>query len=673
MNLLWRFIKKFFCNKNYSPQNENILFVGGNVSLPKGELRKRSREEWVESVFFDFSKEELSRTDKNYLGLGVGEGRLLVFFAALIMGLSLLFFRSVHLQIVNGDNFLQAAERNRLRILNLPSARGIIYDVNAVALVKNVPDFSIYLTPFDLFGDEEKWSKTRDWLIKSFPEKEASENLQKILAIRQTQKEFFEPIFFVGELNYETAILMRVESASHPGVSVEVGARREYFGECPQADCRSLSHVLGYVGLINPDEYKDLYEQGYLFNDKIGRTGVEQNFEKLLRGVYGKEQIEVDSLGKATKIVATDEMTKGDNIYLSVELEAQKKLEQIVRNYLTVKNKKRAVAIALDPQTGEIKALVNWPSYDNNLFASGIKQDEFSALINNPDLPLFNRAISGEYPSGSTIKPIIAAAALQENVINESKSFLSVGGVRIGEWFFPDWKLSGHGITDVRKALADSVNTFFYFIGGGYGDFKGLGVSKIKEYAEKFGLNKKTGIDLPNERSGFLPTPEWKKETKNEPWYIGDTYHLAIGQGDLLVTPLQVANYTAAFANGGKILKPQIVDRYYDQKTKRFMTVEPKIINQNFISEKNLNIVRQGMRQSVTSGSSKILNSLPVKAAAKTGTAQWGRGKNPHAWFTAFAPYDNASLVLTVLVEEGEEGSAISAQIAHDFMQWYFK
>ena len=667
-SLLGKFIRK----KN-ARSVQDILFIGGNLNLPESDLKRRSREEWVEGAFFDFTDEELSKTNKNYLGLGINNARLIIFLSLALFFVMLLLLRAAQLQVVQGSGYFNMAEKNRLRVFNIAAPRGIIYDTKEKPLVKNVPDFSVFVTPENLSRNTDNREKTLNWLRTKFSNEDFEKKLQKILLVTERAKEYFEPIFLVSGLDYEQALAMRIESIDYPGITVEVTARREYLSGWLKASGSSLSHVLGYEGMIDLDEYEKLKSQGYLFNDYVGKTGVERSFEESLRGIYGKEQIEVDSTGRAVKIIAREDMTKGNNLYLTIDLEAQSRLETIIKSYLLAGNKRRAAAVAMDPQTGKIYALVSLPSYDNNEFSAGIKAEEFAALLNNPDLPLFNRVLSGEYPSGSTIKPMMAAAALQENLIDEKKSFLSVGGIKIGEWFFPDWKQGGHGITDVRKALADSVNTFFYIIGGGYGEFKGLGVYKIKEYAEKFGLNKITGIDLPNEYSGFVPTPEWKSDTKKEPWYIGDTYHLSIGQGDLLVTPLQVANYTAAFANGGKILKPQIVDRYFDQTRKEVIVIQPEIINQDFISSKNLNIVKQGMRQAVTSGSAQILNALPVKAGAKTGTAQWGEGKKPHAWFTAFAPYEKTNLVLTVLVEEGEEGSAITAQIAHDFMQWFFR
>ncbi|MCK4554296.1 penicillin-binding protein 2, partial [Candidatus Parcubacteria bacterium] len=280
--------------------------------------------------------------------------------------------------------------------------------------------------------------------------------------------------------------------------------------------------------------------------------------------------------------------------------------------------------------------------------------------------------ISGEYPSGSTIKPVIAAAALEEGIISEHTSFTSVGGIKVGQWFFPDWRAGGHGITDVRRAIAESINTFFYYIGGGHQDFKGLGIDRIYKYGELFGLNAQLGIDLAGEVSGFLPTKKWKEETKGERWYIGDTYHLSIGQGDILVTPLQVANYTSVFANGGALYRPHLVKQILSGGDKVFKEVEPVIIRDNFIGDYNIEIVRQGMRRTVTAGSARSLQSVPVAVAGKTGTAQWSSKKNHHAWFTGFAPYDNPEVVITILVEEGGEGSDVAVPIAKEFLEWYF-
>ncbi len=355
-----------------------------------------------------------------------------------------------------------------------------------------------------------------------------------------------------------------------------------------------------------------------------------------------------------------------------MDLDLQEKAEEITENYISRSGLKRASVIVINPNNGEILALVSLPAYDNNLFAKGISQSDYDKFLNNPDHPLFNRSISGEFPSGSTIKPIFAAGALQEGVITENTSFLSNGGLRIGEWFFPDWKAGGHGMTNVRKAIAESVNTFFYYIGGGYQDFKGMGLSGLVKYSRLFGLGEMTGIDLHGERKGFVPTQAWKEETKNEPWYIGDTYHFAIGQGDVLVTPLQVANYTAAIANGGTLYKPHLVSKVLNTNNETVKEIRPEIIRSDFISAANLQIVREGMRQTITNGSARSLSIVPVAVAGKTGTAQWSTKKGPHAWFIGFAPYEKPTVAIMVLVEEGVEGSTMAAPIARDILQWYF-
>jgi penicillin-binding protein 2 len=358
--------------------------------------------------------------------------------------------------------------------------------------------------------------------------------------------ESYQALFAADNIDYDKAMLIALELPRWPGVFLSTKIRREYLAPTAGSSTpavlgeSSFSHILGYTGKINDEEMKTL-SQDYSPIDYIGKTGLESSWEKELKGSPGRKNIEVDALGRQKKIINEVAAANGANLQLSINGALQQKAEEVAGLYLKRMNLRRASVIIMNPNNGEIMALVSLPGYDNNLFAGGISQEAYNKFLNDPDRPLFSRAVSGEFPSGSTIKPIFAAGALQEKVINAATSFVSTGGLRIGEWFFPDWKAGGHGITDVRKALAFSVNTFFYYIGGGYGDFKGLGVSGLVKYAQLFGLGKLTGIDLPGERPGFVPTANWKEQTKKEPWYIGDTYHFAIGQGDVLVTPLQVA------------------------------------------------------------------------------------------------------------------------------------
>ena len=328
-------------------------------------------------------------------------------------------------------------------------------------------------------------------------------------------------------------------------------------------------------------------------------------------------------------------------------------------------------------------ALVSLPDFDNNLFQKGGDSEELQELLRDPlNLnPLFNRVISGGYLIGSTIKPLIASAALEEKIISPQKNINCAGKIIIPNPWDPnasttkkDWTV--HGWTDMKKAIAESCNVYFYTIGGGYGDQIGLGPTKIKEYLELFGWGEKTGIDLPGETEGFIPDKEWKKKTWDTAWWDGDTYNLSIGQGFLQITPLEVVNSFAAIANGGKLLQPQVVKEIVNDKKEVVEEIKPKIIRQDFINPDNLQIVREGMRQAVTGinspqASAVLLNSLPVSAAAKTGTAELGNNYYNN-WVTVFAPYEDPEIVLTVMIESVKGMQTAALPVAKEVLQWYF-
>ena len=267
----------------------------------------------------------------------------------------------------------------------------------------------------------------------------------------------------------------------------------------------------------------------------------------------------------------------------------------------------------------------------------------------------------------------IATAALQEGIITAKTTFLSNGGLRIGNWFFPDWQAGGHGLTNVRRSIAWSVNTFYYYIGGGFEHFVGLGVDRITAYLKEYGLSEKLGIDIPGEQPGFLPSKEWKESVKGERWYVGDTYNLSIGQGDLLVTPLQINSLISTIANGGTLYKPHLMKYEEDPITKEKVIYETEVLNDNIVNSEYTEQARLGMKDCVDYGSCRRLSLLPFTSAGKTGTAQWSSTKENHAWFTAFAPYDNPEITLTVLVEEGGGGADVSAPIAFDILNWWWK
>jgi penicillin-binding protein 2 len=302
---------------------------------------------------------------------------------------------------------------------------------------------------------------------------------------------------------------------------------------------------------------------------------------------------------------------------------------------------------------------VSYPSFDPNVFSQPALRSQASDLFTDTAKPMFNRATDGTYASGSIIKPFEAAGGLQEGIITDQSTVLSTGGIHIGPYHFFDWKAGGHGVTDVKKAIAESVNTFFYLLAGGDATHVGLGPDKIAYYLGLFGWAKPTGIDLPHEATGFVPTPAWKEATYHDRWYIGDTYHLGIGQGSVLVTPIQIATATSVLANGKYLYRPYLLQSDHIQK------------QAIAIDAQNIQIVREGMRQAVTDGSARPLNTLSIPIAGKTGTAQIGGTDYTQAWFTSFGPFDKPHLTVTVLLEKGGAGDADAEPIAKDIWQWW--
>ena len=565
------------------------------------------------------------------------------------------------MQIAKGSEYRSAAEENRIRIDEIKAPRGIIYDRENTVLAHNIPNFLLTCTPADLPKDEER----KDKLFKQIAEILSINQLDLKTTINQYPPYSYQSFVIQDHIPYDQAMLLKIASTDMPGISLNISTFREYLTD------NNFSHLLGYMGKISPAELEE--HPDYSYDDYLGKAGLELFYEDLLKGKNGKKEIEVNSLGKESKIITESKAQAGQNIILTIDKNLQEILGQALEE--TIKKSKSitgAAAVSIDSRNGEILALVSSPGFDHNAVTLGLTPQEYQEITDNPKNPLFNRAISGEYPPGSTIKPLIALAALEEGIIDENTTFLSTGGIQIDKWFFPDWKSGGHGPTNVKKAIAESVNTFFYIVSGSYDTVTGLGVNRIKSYLELFGLNNTLGIDLSGEASGFLPTKEWKEENKGERWYIGDTYHLAIGQGDILATPLQVANYTATMANGGIFYRPHLVKAFSDSKNQIIKEISPEIIRQDFISSSHFQIVREGLNEAVISGSSRALADLPVLAAGKTGTAQFGNQGKTHAWFTSFAPYDNPEIVITVLVEAGGEGHATALPIAKKGLQYWF-
>ncbi len=645
-------------NNSTSPGADPFVIQEGRLKY--GNFGGKFHRDWVEDAFTPTGRGEESVSDSlNKTFIRSIKWTLAVLFLILAS-------RLLWLQVVKGSYYRQMANGNRLRLERLEASRGIIYDRNGKPLVHNIATFLVSCVPADLPKNADEKHALLQRLAAMSDRISLADTEAALAALKPSQLEYYQPFFIADNIPYEAAIKIYLESFSMPGIAISSKNRREY-----QLPSFSFSHLLGYTGKISENELKDR-SNNYSPLDYTGKNGLEKSWENYVRGTAGVKQIEVDAFGKEKNVVSETASVPGNNLILSVDADAQQKLEAIMAEHLRALNRSRGVGIVLKPATGEIISMVSLPAFDNNTFARGITQKEYSALEEAPDKPLFNRAVSGEYASGSTIKPIIAAAALQEKIITPQTAFLSTGGLRVGQWSFPDWKAGGHGMSNVKKAIAESVNTFFYYIGGGYGDFKGLGIDTMVAYLKKFLLGKTLGIDLPNEAEGFVPSKEWKESTKKESWYIGDTYHVAIGQGDLIVTPLQVAEYTSYFANGGAMYKPHLVTDVKNAEGGLVRHIDPELLAKNIVDPSVTEVVREGMRETALTGSARSLTSLPVSSAGKTGTAQWSSKKDPHAWFTGFAPYENPEIVITILVEEGKEGSSAATPIAREFLQWYF-
>jgi len=571
--------------------------------------------------------------------------RFNILYLFLIFIVSVLAIRSFQLQIIRGSNFLLKAEGNRVSLLPLPAPRGLIYDRNHDQLVENIASTDVVFDPTFL-PDRDNEST----LLELLPDllHTAPADIQKALNQARSQQRL---TVITKAVPHEVVLELEEQMPHLPGVRLISSSVRKYLHGLAAA------HVLGYTSAVTADELSQKKE--LLSTDQTGKDGLEKIYDSQLRGAPGALYNEINANGRPVATLGQKDATPGQDINLTLNVSLQEFIYDTLKQHYADKHTEQGAAvIVMEPSTGAIHALVSYPSYDPNAFSQPEQHGALTQFFNNPLQPLFNRTINGLYPPGSTIKPLLAAAALQEGIINEQTTVLSTGGLTIGPWHFPDWKKGGHGVTDLNKAIAESVNTFFYLLSGGDETHHGLGIEKMAYYLKAFNWDNQTGIDLPGEASGFIPSPQWKQKVKKESWYIGDTYHLGIGQGDILATPLQVTLATATIANGGVIHQPYLV-----QNTKHKSRTLP-------ISASNLDLVRQAMRTTVTDGSGRALGILPLAIAGKTGTAQIGGTEDTHAWFTSFGPFEQPRFVVTVLLERDGGGDEVAVPIAKQIWTW---
>ena len=583
---------------------------------------------------------------------------LTIIWYLMVLILAVMVGRVFYLDFFRSQYYSDISRENRIRSLAIKAPRGNILDKSGHILARNAPSLDAVIVPSYLppAGDDhsDMVAQLADTLEMN------SGNVEAILDSQDRKSP--DPVLLKENISQDQALILSEKASMLPGIFIDLTAIRSY------EDSQIFSPIIGYDGKITREELDK--SKGYLMTDYIGKAGIEKSYEKELRGVYGAKQVEIDSLGNVKKDLGTISPQPGSNLVLNIDADLQKKLYESLNGVLEKTGTKTAAAAAIDPRTGGVLAMVSLPSYDNNLFAKGITDDEYKNIISDKDLPLFNRVVDGEYPPGSVIKPAIASAALSEKTITPSTIIDGLGGtLQVGSFHFGDWK--AHGPSDVRTAIAESNDIFFYTVGGGYGNIEGLGMDRMKKYENLFGFGAATGIDLPGESDGFIPSESWKLDKIGEKWYIGDSYHCAIGQGFVTVTPLQLANYTAALANGGTLFAPRIVNRIENNDgTKE--NIDPKIVRSSIVSKDIMDVVRQGMRQTVTAGTAQSLKTLPVEVAGKTGTAQFGTENKTHSWFISFAPFDNPTIAMVVLLEGQGEGNSSAVPVTKEVYDWYF-
>jgi len=526
-----------------------------------------------------------------------------------------------------------------------------------------------------------------------------SNSLEQALWQQQDVTPSYLPIPLTDNIPRDCALVLAEQRQEFPGIFVQDTPLRTY------PDGATSAHIVGYVGRISPDElatFNPTPDSGepvrYLENDRIGKEGAERAFEDILRGQLGISEIQVDATGHPVgPPFEIRQAEAGYDIVLTLDTDLQRKTTEILQHYIYQAERQRpdyyrpvysGVAIAMDPRNGQILAMVSLPTYDNNAFAGGISAEELQALLEDPRHPLLNRAIMGEYPPGSTFKLVVAGAALQEGTITPETRIHDPGALLVPNRYdpslpplrFPCWRSGGHGWLNVVRAVQHSCNVFFFIVAGGTPENKyedALGIENLVRYAHAYGYGEPTGLGFPGEHTGLIPTPEWKEATLSEPWVQGDLYNMGIGQGNILATPLQVLNSAATVANGGTRYRPQLLLRVLDSEGSEVQSFTPQVERVFPVEDKYLALIREGMRRSVSEGYNAYARKASVAIAGKTGSAEFGPylykdNRQAHAWFVAFAPYEDPQLAVVVMVEGGGEGSRVAVPAVTDIVEYYF-
>ena len=582
--------------------------------------------------------------------------RLFILRVGLLLVVALLGLRLWHLQIREGPYYRDLSENNRTRLVLLEPARGLIYDRHGVLLANNVPSFSLYVTLEDV--------KDREALIQQLSNLLGFDPtlVRKKMTARGSK---LLPRKIKDRMTLRDAMLVESNRLDMPGVMIQVESQRNYPGGVTAA------HLLGYVGEISADqlekpEFVDLH-QGSI----VGQYGVEKSYDRHMRGMAGQKNVEVDALGHEKKAVVVERPQAGNDLYLTIDVRLQKVAEDLLGG-------EYGAIVALDPNSGDILAMASRPGFNPNVLSRELTAKQWVEIVQDEGRPLNNRASQGQYPPGSTFKIPMAVAALETKTMSPSSTVFCNGGYQFGKRVYHDWKASGHGYVDLHNALVHSCDVYFYTIG------QRMGIDVMAEFGKDFGLGKATGVELPSERSGIMPSTAWKQKAKHEQWLPGETISAAIGQGYVTVTPLQMASLVGTVANNGVIYRPRLVQAVMDRTSGNLQELPAVPRGKINAKPETFRIIKDALADVVTKGTATRAKSSMVTIGGKTGTAQvaalrTGPEENipkklrDHAWFVAFAPVESPKIAVAVLAEHMGHGGAAAAPLAKEVIETYMK
>ncbi|OOF71040.1 penicillin-binding protein 2 [Rodentibacter caecimuris] len=593
--------------------------------------------------------------------------RSLVAFIGILILTSILIVNLYHLQVINFDTYQTRSNGNRIKLLPIPPTRGLIYDRYGELLAENLTFFGLYIVPEKVENLDRTFDELR--YVVNLTDEDI-ENFRK----ERRRSTRYTPILLKSNLTEEQIARFAVNQHQFPSLDVRPYFKRHYLhGE-------TMTHILGYVGKINDKDVENLKKSdkygNYSGSHDMGKLGIERYYEDQLHGITGFEEVEINNRGRVIRKLREQSATAGKSIHLTIDLALQRYITDLLSG-------QKGSVVVLDPKDSSILAMVSTPSYDNNLFVDGISSSDYKRLLNDPDRPLYSRATQGVYPPASTVKPFIAVAALTEKVISPNTTIFDPG-----YWMLPnttkrfrDWKKSGHGYTDLNKAITESSDTYFYQTA------YNMGIDRLSDWMERFGFGMPTGIDIKEETSANMPSREWKQRRYKKPWLQGDTISVGIGQGYWTSTPLQVAKATTVLVNNGKINTPHLMKSVEGTITEPYQ--DPRLYEDiSEPSQSSWDAAKRGMYNVVHSAvgtGRKAFAGANYHVGGKSGTAQVFSLKenqsynakglkkelHDHAWFTAYAPYENPQMVVTVILENAGGGSSNAAPLVRKIMDYY--